>query len=113
MSVIRIEDIAHVRYAAPDLVAMRGFLEDFGLACFEADGRLYGRASDGRPFVHVTEPGAARFLALGLRAASVDDLEWLAARWGWRCGRVGASPDWHPHPRLVPPHRSRSRNPFF
>ncbi len=82
MSVIRIEDIAHVRYAAPDLVAMRGFLEDFGLACFEADGRLYGRASDGRPFVHVTEPGAARFLALGLRAASVDDLERLAAHEG-------------------------------
>jgi hypothetical protein len=34
MSVIRIEDIAHVRFAAPDLGAMRGFLEDFGLACF-------------------------------------------------------------------------------
>ena len=69
MSVIRIEDIAHVRYAAPDLAAMRGFLEDFGLGCFESGGRLYGKGSDGRPFVHVTEPGEARFLAIGLRAA--------------------------------------------
>ncbi|QJQ32612.1 glyoxalase [Sphingomonas lacunae] len=79
MSTIRIEDIAHVRYAAPDLSAMRSFLEDFGLTCFETAGRLYGRATDGRPFVHVTERGAARFLAVGFRAASVADLERLAA----------------------------------
>ncbi|MFM6951502.1 MAG: VOC family protein [Novosphingobium sp.] len=82
MSVIRIEDIAHVRYAAPDLAAMRAFLEDFGMDCFEQGGRLYGRGSDGRPFVHVTEPGAARFLAVGLRAESVADLETLAASAG-------------------------------
>ncbi len=82
MSVIRVEDIAHVRYAAPDLAAMRGFLEDFGLSCFEQGGRLYGRASDGRPFVHVTEPGEARFLAIGLRAESLADLDKLAAHEG-------------------------------
>lgn len=82
MSVIRIEDIAHVRYAAPDLGAMRAFLEDFGMDCFEHGGRLYGRGSDGRPFVHVTEPGAARFLAVGLRAENVADLERLAASEG-------------------------------
>ena len=63
MSTIRIEDIAHVRYTAPDLSKMRAFLEDFGLDCFAAEGRLYGRGSDGRPFVHVTEPGEAKFLA--------------------------------------------------
>ena len=79
MPVIRIEDIAHVRFAAPDLPAMRAFLLDFGLSCFEAGGRLYGKGSDGRPFVHVTEPGEARFLAVGLRAASIADLEVLAA----------------------------------
>lgn len=82
MSVIRIEDIAHVRFAAPDLGVMRAFLEDFGLRPFEADGRLYGKAEDGRPFVHVTEPGEARFLALGLRAEQVSDLEALAAHDG-------------------------------
>ena len=82
MPVIKVEDIAHVRFAAPDLSVMRGFLEDFGLACFEEGGRLYGKASDGRPFVHVTEPGEARFLAVGLRAASIADLERLATHEG-------------------------------
>lgn len=82
MPVIRIEDIAHVRFAAPDLAAMRAFLDDFGLTCFEANGRLYGKGSDGRPFVHVTEPGAPKFLVLGLRAASLADLATLAAHEG-------------------------------
>lgn len=78
MPVIRIEDIAHVRFAAPDLAKMRGFLKDFGFETFEDGGRLYGRGRDGRPFVHVTEPGEARFLAVGLRAASLADLQTLA-----------------------------------
>jgi catechol-2,3-dioxygenase len=82
MSTIRIEDIAHVRYAAPDLAAMRAFLEDFGMGCFEEGGRLYGRGTDGRPFIHVTERGVARFLGVGLRAESVADLEKLAASEG-------------------------------
>lgn len=78
MGVIKVEDIAHVRFAAPDLALMRGFLADFGLTCFEQDGRLYGKGSDGRPFVHVTEPGDAQFLGVGLRAASIADLKTLA-----------------------------------
>ena len=82
MSVIRIEDIAHVRFAAPDTGRMRAFLEDFGLEVFEAQGRLYGKGGDGRPFVHVTELGEARFLAVGLRAADVADLDRLAAEEG-------------------------------
>ncbi len=82
MAVIKVEDIAHVRFAAPDLALMRAFLEDFGLQCFEEGGRLYGRGGDGRPFVHVTERGEARFLAVGLRAASLADLEKLAAHEG-------------------------------
>lgn len=79
MSVICIDDIAHVRYRAPDLSAMRAFLEDFGLSCSESCGRLYARGADGRPFVHVTEPGPTTFLAVGFRASSVDDLAKLAA----------------------------------
>lgn len=78
MTVIKVEDIAHVRFAAPDLAAMRSFLEDFGLSCFEDGGRLYGKGSDGRPFVHVTEQGPAKFLAVGFRAEAVADLEKLA-----------------------------------
>ncbi len=79
MPVIKVEDIAHVRFAAPDFAEMRSFLTDFGFESFEEGGRLYGRGRDGRPFVHVTEPGEARFVAVGLRAASVEDLERLAA----------------------------------
>lgn len=78
MPIIKIDDIAHVRFAAPDLAAMQSFLDDFGMDVFEAKGRLYGRGGDGRPFVHVTEPGEAKFLAVGFRAESVSDLEKLA-----------------------------------
>jgi catechol-2,3-dioxygenase len=79
MPIIKVEDIAHVRFAAPDLALMRSFLDDFGLNCFEANGKLYAKGSDARPFVHVTQPGEAKFLALGLRAHSLADLEQLAA----------------------------------
>lgn len=79
MSVIKVDDIAHVRFTAPDLAVMRDFLEDFGMSCFEDGGRLYGKGNDGRPFIHVTEPSEAQFLAVGLRADSVEDLERLAA----------------------------------
>ena len=89
MPVIKVEDIAHVRFAAPDLAMMRGFLEDFGLTCSEHRGRLYGKASDGRPFVHVTEPGGLKFLAVGLRAASIADLATLAAHEGLVPERLG------------------------
>ena len=82
MSVITVRDIAHVRYAAPDLSVMRSFLEDFGMQCFEASGRLYGKGTDGRPFFHVTEPGKAEFLAVGFIAKSVEDLEALAMHEG-------------------------------
>jgi catechol 2,3-dioxygenase-like lactoylglutathione lyase family enzyme len=78
MSVITVQDIAHVRYAAPDLGAMRSFLEDFGMQCFEAGGRLYGKGTDGRPFFHVTEQGKAEFLAVGFIARSLQDLQALA-----------------------------------
>ena len=82
MSIIKVEDIAYVRFAAPDLGVMRSFLEDFGMTVFEHGGRLYGKGGDGRPFLHVTQPGEAKFLAVGLRAASVADLEKLAAAEG-------------------------------
>ena len=82
MAIIKIEDIAHVRFAAPDLATMRAFLDDFGMKTFETGGRLYGKGSDGRPIVHVTEPGEAKFLAVGFRAETVADLEKLAAAEG-------------------------------
>jgi hypothetical protein len=79
MEQIEIEDIAHVRFSAPDLGVMRGFLEDFGLRCAEHDdGRLYARGRDGHPFSHVTELGPPSFLGLGLRASSLESLTRVA-----------------------------------
>lgn len=80
--VIRVEDIAHVRFAAPDLAAMADFLADFGLTAFRHGDRLYARGMNGAPFLHATEAGPPRFIGLGLRAASVDDLARLAAAEG-------------------------------
>jgi catechol 2,3-dioxygenase-like lactoylglutathione lyase family enzyme len=82
VSIIKVEDIAHVRFAAPNLAAMRSFLEDFGLRVTEVQGKLYGKAADGRPFVHVTEPGKAKFLGIGLRAETLADLDRLASHEG-------------------------------
>lgn len=79
MPIIKIEDIAHVRFAAPDLPTMRKFLQDFGLTCFEEGGKLYGRGGDGRPFLHSTEVGEPGFRSLGLRAKNIADLKLLAA----------------------------------
>lgn len=83
MSVIKIEDIAYVRFRAPDLAGMERFLTEFGLqSAGTHDGRLYMRGRDGWPFAHVTETGEPGFAALGLRAESVADLEALAAAEG-------------------------------
>lgn len=83
MSVIKIEDIAHVRFRAPDLEKMRVFLTEFGLdAQLHSDGHLYARARDGSPFSHVTEHGAPEYVGLGLRAESIEDLARLAASEG-------------------------------
>jgi len=83
MNPIKIEDVAHVRFQAPDLAEMRNFLEDFGLVIIEAGShRLVARGDGAAPAVHITELGDPGFVALGLRAASLDDLEALASREG-------------------------------
>lgn len=83
MSVIRIEDVSHVRFRAPDLAEMQAYLEQFGMRLAHSDGqRLYMRGADGAPFVHVTEHGEAGFAAIGLRASSLADLQVLAASQG-------------------------------
>ncbi len=83
MSVIRIEDISHVRFTAPDLPAMQAFLEEFGLSPVPTtDGRLYMRGCGGAPFLHVTQLGEPGFAGLAFRAASLEDLSTLAASEG-------------------------------
>jgi len=83
MSLVKAEDVAYVRFAAPDLEAMRAFLTAFGLAQTSGSAAaLYMRGQGPAPFLHATEPGEARFLAFGVRLASVADLERLAAAEG-------------------------------
>ena len=71
---IKIEDVSHVAFRAPDLDRMERFLTDFGLSASRADGRLYARGLGPAPYAHVTEEGEPGFAAMGLRAACVDDV---------------------------------------
>jgi len=79
---LKIEDISHVAFRAPDLDRMAGFLADFGLVTQRDGERLYARGLGPAPYVHITEPGEPGFAALGLRAASVAEVEALAAAEG-------------------------------
>ncbi len=73
---IKVQDVAYVRFGAPDLDAMESFLEDFGLAVAQRDEDiLYARGTDPAAYAHVTERGEAGFRAVAFEAASADDLE--------------------------------------
>ena len=94
MSIVKIEDVAFVRFRAPDLGAMRGFLEDFGLTTVAAtDRRLVMRGASAAPVLHVTELGEPGFAGVAFRAASVADLERLADG-RRRAGRTARSARW-------------------
>jgi catechol 2,3-dioxygenase-like lactoylglutathione lyase family enzyme len=83
MSTIKIEDVAYVRFQAPDLAQMRAFLEDFGFAVAEAsDSRLVARAAGPAPVAHVTDLGEPGFTGLAFRAESLEDLQRLAVSEG-------------------------------
>ena len=77
---IKVRDIAYVRFGAPDLEGMERFLLDFGLAVSQRDERaLYARGTDGAPFIHVTEPGEVGFRGVAFEARSAEDLAAVAA----------------------------------
>jgi catechol 2,3-dioxygenase-like lactoylglutathione lyase family enzyme len=73
---IKVEDIAYVRFSAPDLAKMERFLSDFGLVVNTGpDGVLYSRGTDPSPYLHVTESGEAGFRGVAFEARSADDLK--------------------------------------
>jgi catechol 2,3-dioxygenase-like lactoylglutathione lyase family enzyme len=73
---IKVVDIAFVRFAAPDLDAMERFVRDFGLVVTaRTDDVLYARGTDPSPYVHVTERGDAGFRGVAFEAASAGDLD--------------------------------------
>jgi catechol 2,3-dioxygenase-like lactoylglutathione lyase family enzyme len=72
---IKVTDIAYVRFGAPDLDAMERFLHEFGLATTAREAsRLFVRGSDPEPYVHVTEQGEPGFRGVAFAAASGADL---------------------------------------
>jgi catechol 2,3-dioxygenase-like lactoylglutathione lyase family enzyme len=72
---IKVRDIAYVRFSAPDLAAMERYLTDFGLVVHARENDvLYARACDPSPYVHVTELGEPGFQAVGFEAVSAEDL---------------------------------------
>ena len=72
---IKVQDIAYVRFGAPDLDKMQQFAADFGftLTAREND-TLYHRGTDSSPYAHVTELGDAGFRGAAFEAASAADL---------------------------------------
>jgi catechol 2,3-dioxygenase-like lactoylglutathione lyase family enzyme len=82
--VITIEDIAFVRYGAPDLDAMERFLLDFGMRrAVRTAGALYMRGFGEAHYLHITELSEApATLGFGLRARGADDLSKIAAHLG-------------------------------
>jgi catechol 2,3-dioxygenase-like lactoylglutathione lyase family enzyme len=80
---IKADDIAFVRFSAPDLDKMEAFLSDFGMArAARDDNTLYMRGEGGDPFLHVTHKGEPGFAGIAFKAASVGDLELLASTTG-------------------------------
>jgi catechol 2,3-dioxygenase-like lactoylglutathione lyase family enzyme len=80
---IKVKDIAYVRFSAPDLDRMQRFAEDFGLVVTSRDEeRLFVRGTDPEPYVHVTERGEAGFRGVAFAAQSADDLRAAAAMEG-------------------------------
>jgi catechol 2,3-dioxygenase-like lactoylglutathione lyase family enzyme len=77
---IKIQDVAFVRFRAPDLDAMEQFLTEFGMVRADrTTDALYMRGFDSDPYLHATHLGEPTVLAIGLEAASLKDLETLAA----------------------------------
>ena len=80
---INIIDVAYVRYRAPDLDVMEGFLRDFGmLPSARANDALYMRGLGKAHHIHITERGEAAALGFGVWVASHGDLDKAAAEFG-------------------------------
>jgi catechol 2,3-dioxygenase-like lactoylglutathione lyase family enzyme len=81
--IIKVEDVAFVRFTAPDLSVMEDFLTDFGLArAARSATKLTMRAAGTAPCVHVTDMGEPGFQGVAFCANDPKDLQSLAAATG-------------------------------
>jgi catechol 2,3-dioxygenase-like lactoylglutathione lyase family enzyme len=77
---IKVRDIAYVRFRAPDLEVMERFGLDFGFEVAAREGdTLYLRGSDPLPYCHVTHLGEPGFAGVAFEADSLEDLERAAS----------------------------------
>jgi catechol 2,3-dioxygenase-like lactoylglutathione lyase family enzyme len=73
---IKVKDVAFVRFTAPDLDAMERFGQAFGFVTAERTSTtLYLRGTDPEPYLHITHQGEPGFQGMAFDAASADDLE--------------------------------------
>jgi catechol 2,3-dioxygenase-like lactoylglutathione lyase family enzyme len=73
---IKVQDLAYVRFGVPDLDLMERFAADFGLTLAARVGdTLYHRGTGPSAYCHVAELGEAGFRGLAFEAASASDLE--------------------------------------
>ena len=72
---IKVKDIAYVRFAVPDLDAAQKFTHDFGLVTtLRSEDRLFSRGTDPDAYVHVAERGEPAFRGVAFEAARSEDL---------------------------------------
>ncbi len=77
---IKVKDIAYVRFGAPDLDVMEEFITAFGLVVTRRDeDRLFARGTDPSPYGHVTVKGDPGFRGLAFEAENEGDLEAAAS----------------------------------
>jgi len=86
---IKVKDIAFVRFSAPDLEQMERFLLDFGLMVTARENDvIYARRTDPSPYLHVTERGEHGFrgVAFASPIPTVTPSRWCTdARRSRRC----------------------------
>ncbi len=79
MSIVTADDVAFVRFTAPDLSVMRQFLFDFGMLDGESvHESLFMRGYGTAPFLHATAEGQPGFAGFGIRLKSCEDLKRLS-----------------------------------
>jgi len=76
---IKVQDLAYVRFGVPDLDLMERFAADFGLTlATRAGDTLYHRGAGPSAYCHVAELGEADFRGLAFEAEAASDLEGAA-----------------------------------
>ena len=79
MPVVKVSDMAFVRFHAPDLDRAERFLLDFGIIRVERTSTsLYMRGTDEDPFIHVTHVGEPKLVSSAWYVDDVDDLDRLS-----------------------------------